>query len=310
MVCVLCRNSPILPQKCLFSCKRALSSRKRALVQYGANWHQYMPNNAGENDMCILSKEPQVQSKELQVLLYQKRPNKLNGPYECHELNTTHCSMSNSAGENGMCILSKKLYHAGNDTWLGHTARHCNTLQHTATHCQALQHTATHCNTLQHTATHCNTLQHGRIVPIRWGCGMHSKSVHVNEASWPTNVWDMIHSYVSLIHPYVKHDALICVVCKTRTSSKTSLWYVKPGFHARELSQNAIHARELSQNATFEKSDNRMRFYRPIPRTQEIGLKIITTAKISNEFSAVARKMENWYIWTSKYWSLISSVSG
>ena len=116
MVCVLCRNSPILPQKCLFSCKRALSSRKRALVQYGANWHQYMPNNAGENDMCILSKEPQVQSKELQVLLYQKRPNKLNGPYECHELNTTHCSMSNSAGENGMCILSKKLYHAGNDT--------------------------------------------------------------------------------------------------------------------------------------------------------------------------------------------------
>ena len=129
-------------------------------------------------------------------------------------------------------------------------------MHRSATHCSTFQRTATHCNALQHTATHCHTLPH--TASTHW-----DESSHVQVCST------------------LQHTATHAILCNTLQHAAT---------HCTTLQHSATHyntplhtVRSLFTSLCFPCS----------PPTEELGLEIITTAKISNEFSRDAPYISN-----------------
>jgi len=87
---------------CVFYQKSLISPQKSSAVQ-SAHWQQYMLNSAGENGMCVLSKELHPPSKEPYLLT--KEP---CGAWRAVVQGANWQQyISNSAAENGMCVVSK-----------------------------------------------------------------------------------------------------------------------------------------------------------------------------------------------------------
>jgi len=98
MVCVFYQNSPVLPQKGPFSCKRALSSRKRALYDI-ARTGSSICQITRERMVCVLyQKSSKFNQKSPKLCSIKRDPTNLMG----------HMNVTNSTPHTAVCQIARE----------------------------------------------------------------------------------------------------------------------------------------------------------------------------------------------------------
>jgi len=128
--------------------------------------------------------------------------------------------------------------------------------------CLSLRLTATRCNTLQHAATRCNT---------------HTLRSHCTTTQTPKKTHGVLHTAIHCdIHSPPTRKITVCCVLHT-------LQYTQCVANTRVLQTQVCCIHKCLAYCTHCNIHSSRT--RKMPQTEEIGLKIITTAKISNKIS-------------------------